>query len=161
MSGKLIGIDPGKYGAAAVFDHGTITVIDFPLKIVGTKTVKGKKQKIYDFDPATLFQELIPYQGAIAVIEDVSSFGMGKQSAFNFGRNVGLWLGVLAALNIEVRKIQPAAWKQDLGLNSDKDLSMTEAARLYPQTARLLTRKKDNDRAEAILLAHWLKIHQA
>lgn len=158
----LIGIDPGKYGAAAIIrGDRPIEVIDFPLKLVGCKTVKGKKRKVYDFDPAALYQELCPYRGAIAAIEDVSSFGMARQSAFNFGRNVGLWCGILAALEIEVRKVQPAVWKRDLGLNADKDLSILKAAQLYPDTSRLLTQKKDNDRAEAILLAHWLKLNQA
>lgn len=52
--------------------------------------------------------------------------------------------------------VNPQVWKRVFGLKTDKDQSIACALRLYPAAAKLLARKKDHNRSEAILLGHWL-----
>lgn len=52
--------------------------------------------------------------------------------------------------------VNPQCWKKVFGLKTDKDASIACALRLYPVAAKLLARKKDHNRSEAILIGHWL-----
>jgi crossover junction endodeoxyribonuclease RuvC len=51
--------------------------------------------------------------------------------------------------------VRPRAWKKDMGLTADKDESLSMARELWPDAP--LARKKDNGRAEALLIAEWLR----
>jgi hypothetical protein len=146
----LISIDPGKTGAMAVFNIATrqpIALKSFPL------TKNGQ------IDFKTLNEMVVPFRyNAIALLEKVHGYGMGVTSALNYGINTGAWLGVLAANGIEATTVEARDWKKALGLSSDKERSLMMARDLYPSMAPLLKRKKDHDRAEALLLgAYWFK----
>lgn len=52
--------------------------------------------------------------------------------------------------------VNPQVWKRTFGLKSDKDASIACALRLYPSAAKFLARKKDHNRAESVLIGHWL-----
>lgn len=52
--------------------------------------------------------------------------------------------------------VNPQVWKKVFGLKSDKDASIACALRLYPGAAKHLSRKKDHNRSESILIGHWL-----
>ena len=82
---------------------------------------------------------------------------MGATSAFNFGLGFGMWLGILAALEIPHQQVHPATWKAAVMRDStkDKDASRVKAMQMYPKTAKDLTRKKDHGRADALLMAVW------
>ena len=82
---------------------------------------------------------------------------MGATSAFNFGLGFGMWLGILAALEIPHQQVHPATWKAVMMRDStkDKDASRVKAMQLFPQSAKDLTRKKDHGRADALLMAAW------
>ncbi len=142
----ILGVDPGKFGAIASLDTVTMaaTVEDCPLDKEGR------------LDYAGMCRLVRPYRGdAIAIVEDVNSFGMGRQSAFVFGANVGAWRAVFAAFDIPVRRIAPSVWKPSLGLGKDKSEALEMARSHFPELAGRLRRKKDHDRAEALLLALW------
>lgn len=100
MSTLYMGIDPGKSGAVALIDYNE------PYKTWAT------------FDtgefPEDNVAALIPYMDKIkgCVIEKVNAFGMGRTSAFTFGCNVGMWLGILAALDIPHQAVTPQAWQK-------------------------------------------------
>lgn len=70
--------------------------------------------------------------------------------------------GVIRALvsgkvpSVAVYFVNPQAWKKHFGLRSDKDESIACALKLYPSAFNMLARKKDHNRAEAILIGHWL-----
>jgi hypothetical protein len=51
--------------------------------------------------------------------------------------------------------VTPQKWKKDLKLDSDKNKSLALARELWPLAP--LERKKDNGRAEALLMAEWLR----
>ena len=145
----LISIDPGKTGAMAVFNIDTkqpITLESFPL------TKEGQ------IDFVKLNNLVTPYANdAIAVLEKIHGYGMGVTSALNYGINTGAWLGVLAANGIYSTTVEAKDWKKAMGLSSDKGRSLELAKSLYPSMSHLLKRKKDHDRAEALLIGtYWL-----
>lgn len=99
------------------------------------------------------------------VMEDVAAMtytnaqgekrGQGAAASFAFGKAAGVVIGVLAALEIKTHLVMPAVWKSLLNLSSDKNLSRSKARAIFSREADLFLRKKDNDRAEAALLAHF------
>jgi crossover junction endodeoxyribonuclease RuvC len=144
----LLAVDPGKHGAIAIFAIATgapVDVLDFPLTPAN------------EIAYGTLADMVVPYRGkAIAVIETTYSFKMGRNSAMHFGEVLGAWRGVLAASDIDLaQSLDPATWKKALGLSPDKEQSLVMARQLYPAQADSLKRKKDHDRAEALLIGHY------
>ena len=141
----IAAIDPGMKGAIALlYGNGDLYVEDMP---VLEKSVNGAVL-------ANLFREFTPEH---VWLEATNSFGMGRQSAYNFGKGVGVMHGVFAALNIPYTQVAPAKWKKHYGLSRDKDMSRAAATRLFPASAELFKRKKDDGRAEAALMALWAK----
>lgn len=53
-----------------------------------------------------------------------------------------------------VHMVNPQTWKRLFGLTTEKDASRACCLRLYPDAP--VTRVKDHNRAEAILVGHWL-----
>ena len=148
---KVIGIDPGLTGAVAVIGDGAVLVESLPT----LEIVKGKRQ----LDRNGLVQ-LVVNVGPIDMVfvEDVHAMPkQGVSSSFNFGRDFGAILGVLAALGRPITLVQPAVWKRMLGcpVGAGKDWSRSRAAQLYPSCADRVARVKDDGRADAILLAHY------
>lgn len=90
------------------------------------------------------------------VIEQVSAMpGQGVTSMFTFGGAYMACIAVAQRSRDPWMLVRPRAWKKDMGLTADKDESLDMARELWP--AAPLTRKKDNGRAEALLIAEWLR----
>jgi crossover junction endodeoxyribonuclease RuvC len=90
------------------------------------------------------------------VIELVSSRpGQGVASMFNFGMSFGVAIGVVQALNIPLHFVTPTKWKKYFSLSSDKEESRRRAINLWPESADRFSRRKDEGRAEAALMAKW------
>tara|TARA_R110000751_G_scaffold264535_1_gene363599 strand:+ start:541 stop:993 length:453 start_codon:yes stop_codon:yes gene_type:complete len=141
----IAAIDPGKTGAIALlYQDGSLYVEDMP---IFTKEING-------YAIAQIFREFPPRH---VYTESINSFGMGRQSSFNFGQGYGVLIGVMSAMKIPYTKVSPAKWKRDLGLSKDKNEARAMATRLYPKRAEKFKRKKDDGRAEAVLIAHWAK----
>jgi len=152
MAKIFIGVDGGKNGAVAILGHG-----DDPL--------------VFDFeDPAGLvaLQEVscLWARETLAVIELPGVRpGEAGSRGLKFGRSVGRVDGWFQALDIPHDKdVSPAKWTRDMGVQSPgnpkkrKELSLALARRLFPSLAAShLTRKKDDGRAEALLIAEWLR----
>lgn len=143
----LIGIDPGKSGAMCVKEsNGSLTFFDCPLLSTGK------------IDYKTLSSIVKPYKGVTAIIEDVSAYGMGVKSAFSFGANFGAWIAMCSLYDLPMVFISPKEWTKALnkpGKKVDKYAGLELARKLYPQAMPYLKRKKDQDRADALLLIHW------
>ena len=160
----ILGIDPGLDGALAFLpvDGSTPWVIDIP-----TVTVVGSRKKRRHCEPSVLAAELRAVQrdhSLFAAIESVASRpGQGAPSTFSLGETFGMLLGGLAALQIPHTKIAPARWKHGMGLptGADKETSRAMALRLWPSLASSLARKRDEGRAEALLLAETLDMSDA
>lgn len=145
----LVGIDPGASGAIAwITDAGhLIEVLDLPVQKVGGRSV---------LMPAILASMLSGEQRrpVHAYLERVGTRpGEGHVGAFAFGRNFGALEGVLAALGIAVTLITPGEWKKAQRIPADKGAARARAAQLWPGLAGTFSRKKDDGRAEAALIA--------
>ena len=163
MSMVYIGIDPGLTGALAVVEvvggSSGAEVYDLPTVAAGKGVVKR------ELDPAGLARELFRVQiaaghpDARVVLERTSAMpGQGVASMFSIGVTRGVILGVLGALGLPYQDVAPATWKRHFGLiGADKDMSRRLALQRFPQLAPQLARVKDHNRAEALLLALWLK----
>lgn len=80
--------------------------------------------------------------------------GMGAASSFRFGFATGQARALVTCYGMEVRLVHPQSWKRWAGLKGpDKEQSRQKALAMMPAAAPWLTRKKDHNRAEAILLA--------
>lgn len=153
----ILGVDPGLSGALAFLHDGVLlNVQDLPLVSVGHGA--GSRQEM---SPELLHDELVHLDIRIgmAVVEDVNAFGMGRTSAYRFGKNVGQIEGVLAACGIRTVKVTPQKWKKAMGLSTDKALSRAAAIKLWPDQSKYFSRVKDDGRAEAALLAEWGRKH--
>jgi hypothetical protein len=145
---KTLGIDPGLRGALALYSPGELTVFDVPTIRV------SKKDRV---DAYQLGNWLDLHRNTIkrAVIELVSAMPkQGVTSSFNFGFVTGVLHGLLAGNQIPMVTVPAVVWKRHFGLiGQDKDASRMAASRIAPAFAHHWTRKKDDGRAEAFLLA--------
>ena len=73
----------------------------------------------------------------------------------NYGVGYGIWIGILAALNIPYTEVHPVTWKSKImaGMGKEKDASIARAKQLYPTAD--LSLKKHHGRADALLIAHF------
>jgi hypothetical protein len=148
-----IGIDPGLSGALAIIDHAGALVALTDTPTLTLKVARGVKQF---YDVPGMCGLLVPYAGAglHVIIEEAQAMpGQGVRSMFTTGYGYGLWLGILAALQVPYTPVRPSIWKRSLGLGKDKEASRLRAMQLYPSADLRL--RKHHGRAEALLLAHW------
>lgn len=152
----LVGIDPGVHGAVAI---GPDRVFDCPtMQIRSGKSLKtvGNPNLMAD-----LLRPLSPEncdEGAHVFIEKVHAMPkQGVTSMFNFGMNYGVWIGIVAALRIPMTTVTPQAWKKVVlaGSHTDKDASRQRALQLMPFMSDFISRKKDEGRAEALLIGWY------
>ena len=153
----IIGIDPGISGSICFFENGKIIdVIDMPTMIDGKK---NKRQ----VNGAQIHNEILKRISTIkkenirVVVEHVSAMpGQGVTSMFNFGQSFGILKGICAAMQLPLYFVRPAKWKKHYNLiNSQKDASRTRAIEIFPYFSSKLSKKKDSNRADAILIASF------
>ena len=91
------------------------------------------------------------------VIEQVSAMpGQGVTSMFNFGQSFGILKGICSAMQLPVYFVRPAKWKKYFNLiNSEKDASRTRAIEIFPYFSSQLSKKKDSNKADAILISSF------
>ena len=91
------------------------------------------------------------------VIEHVSAMpGQGVTSMFNFGQSFGVLKGICSAMNLSMYFVRPAKWKKYFNLiNTEKDASRTKAIEIFPYFSINLSKKKDANKADAMLIASF------
>ena len=153
----IIGIDPGISGSICFFEDGKILeVIEMP---VMTEGKKNKKQ----VNGAQIYNEFLKRinqkkdDEVRVVIEQVSAMpGQGVTSMFNFGQSFGILKGICSAMQLPMFFVRPAKWKKYFNLiNSQKDASRTRAIEIFPYFSTQLSKKKDSNKADAILIASF------
>ena len=153
----IIGIDPGISGSICFFQDGVIKdVLEMPTMVEGKK---NKKQ----VNGSQIFNEIsekikkIDKKNIKVVIEHVTAMpGQGVTSMFNFGQSFGILKGICSAMQLSVYFVRPAKWKKYFNLiNSEKDASRTRAIEIFPYYSSHLSRKKDSNKADAILIASF------
>ena len=147
----VVGIDPGVAGAIAFTDDrwpGTVDVFDMP-----TIEVRGKR-RVSPIGLVNLLTEIGRVD--LVVVEDVHALqGSAAGATFAFGRGVGVIEGVLAALARPTQYVNPRVWTKALGVGADKGAHRQAAQRLFPGSADLFARVRDDGRADAALIAYW------
>ena len=152
----IIGIDPGISGSICFFEDGKILeVIEMPVMAEGKK---NKKQ----VNGAQIYNEFLKRikkkdDEVRVVIEQVSAMpGQGVTSMFNFGQSFGILKGICSAMQLPMFFVRPAKWKKYFNLiNSQKDASRTRAIEIFPYFSTQLSKKKDSNKADAILIASF------
>ncbi len=161
----ILAIDPGLDGAVSCTDEDgkVCAVLDLPTELRGT----GTKRQIDTRAFSRLLREThLQYQqrmyawvelvGAMPIRRNDGAKPQGAASAFNFGDTAGAIRGVLGALEIPYEYVRPQAWKKGLGLvKTSKEEDRLEAIKRHPEAEQYLTRKKDHNRAEAILIGDY------
>ena len=153
----IIGIDPGISGSICFLEEGRILdVIDMPTMIEGKK---NKKQ----VNGSQIYNEFLKMinkannQNVRVVVEQVSAMpGQGVTSMFNFGQSFGILKGICSAMQLPIYFVRPAKWKKYFNLiNTDNDASRTRAIEIFPYFSSNLSKKKDANKADAILIASF------
>ncbi|WP_075506056.1 crossover junction endodeoxyribonuclease [Candidatus Pelagibacter communis] len=153
----IIGIDPGISGSICFLEDGIIKdVIEMPTMIEGKK---NKKQ----VNGSQIFNEIssriktYEKKNIKVVVEQVSAMpGQGVTSMFNFGQSFGILKGICSAMQLPIYFVRPAKWKKYFNLiNSEKDASRTRAIEIFPYFSSNLSKKKDSNKADAILIASY------
>ena len=153
----IIGIDPGISGSICFFEDGKVLdAIEMPTMTDGKK---NKRQ----VNGAQIYNEIIKRvkkndkQNVRVVIEQVSAMpGQGVTSMFNFDQSFRILKGICSAIQLPVYFVRPTKWKKYLNLiNSEKDASRTRAIEIFPYFSSELSKKKDSNKADAILIASF------
>ena len=152
---KIIGIDPGLSGAIAILENNKVlNIFDIPVMSEGKKN----KRQLNSALLVSLLRENIAYNEEVAVVvEQVNAMpGQGVTSMFNFGQTFGAIKGICAALDLPIFFVRPSKWKKYFELiNSSKDASRTKAIEMYPYISEKLSKKKDVNKSDAILIARY------
>ena len=152
---KIIGIDPGLSGAIAILqDKKVLKIFDMPVMSDGKKN----KKQLNSAHLVNLIKENTESNEEVAVVvEQVNAMpGQGVTSMFNFGQTFGAIKGICAALNLSIFFVRPSKWKKHFELiNSSKDSSRTKVIEMYPSISNQLTKKKDVNKSDAILIARF------
>ena len=150
----IVGIDPGVSGAICILRNGKVTMTcDMPIMVDGTKS----KRQVNAAELANiLINEKIGEHDKI-ILESVSAMpGQGVTGMFSFGQSFGVIKGVCAALKLPLHLVRPVKWKKHFNLlNSEKDASRTKVIEMYPYISSQVSKKKDANKADAILIAKY------
>tara|TARA_B100000676_G_C17945391_1_gene768904 strand:- start:195 stop:689 length:495 start_codon:yes stop_codon:yes gene_type:complete len=153
----IIGIDPGISGSICFLEDGKIIdVIEMPTMNEGKKNKRQVNgSQIYNEISTRI--NLKERDNVRVVIEQVSAMpGQGVTSMFNFGQSFGILKGICSAMRLPMYFVRPAKWKKYFNLiNSEKDASRTRAIEIFPYFSSQLTKKKDANKADAILIASF------
>jgi len=151
----IFGIDPGVSGAISVLENKkVIEVFDMPTMIDGKKS----KRQVNGAQVTNIIKErLDKNKEIVVVVEQVNAMpGQGVTSMFNFGQSFGVIKGISSALGLPIYFVRPTKWKKHFNLiKTNKDASRTKVIQIYPEISSKLSRKKDSNKADAILIARY------
>ena len=153
----IIGIDPGISGSICFFENGKI------LEVVEMPTMTDGKKNKRQVNGAQIYNEILKRinqndkQNIRVIIEQVSAMpGQGVTSMFNFGQSFGILKGICSAMQLPIYFVRPAKWKKYFNLiKTEKDASRTKVIEIFPYISSRLARKKDSNKADAILIASF------
>ena len=151
----IIGIDPGITGGISILKNKKVLeVYDTPTMIDGKKN----KRQVNGSQITNIIKEQLKNDNEVmVVVEHVNAMpGQGVTSMFNFGQSFGVIKGICSALSIPIYFVRPAKWKKYFNLiKTNKEASRTKVIEIYPEISNKLSRKKDSNKADAILIARY------
>ena len=153
----IIGIDPGISGSICFFQDGKI------LDVIEMPTMNEGKKNKRQVNGSQIYNEILQKinktdkKDIKVIIEQVSAMpGQGVTSMFNFGQSFGILKGICSAMQLSMYFVRPTKWKKYYNLiNSEKDASRTKAIEIFPYFSSNLAKKKDSNKADAILIASY------
>jgi len=155
----IFGIDPGVSGAISILENKkVIEVFDMPTMVDGKK---NKRQvngaQVTNIIKERLDNEKEKEKEIVVVVEHVNAMpGQGVTSMFNFGQSFGVIKGICSALSLPIYFVRPTKWKKHFNLiKTNKEASRTKVIEVYPEISSKLHRKKDSNKADAILIARY------
>ena len=153
----IFGIDPGVSGAISVLKEGKILeAYEMPTMIDGKKN----KRQVNGAEVTNIFlKELNNKYKAKVVVEHVTAMpGQGVTSMFNFGQSFGVLKGICAALKLPIYFVRPVKWKKHFNLiKTNKEASRTKVIEIFPYISSKISRKKDSNKADSILIAKYFE----
>ena len=166
MSRRVLGVDPGSASpSGAIYQHlkgakgGIIHAFDIPM--IGEENerrvdVLGFVKIIQNYGTTGVVIERVNAMPSIPDEKTGQRRVMGTASMFRFATAYGDLRTTVRLCGVEPRFVMPARWKKFYSLKGpDKEQSRQMALELWPQMADLLKRKKDEGRAEAMLIARY------
>ena len=152
---RVIGIDPGLSGAIAILENNKVLgIFDMPVMAEGKKN----KRQLNSSQLANIIKENTKnVEETVVIVEQVNAMpGQGVTSMFNFGQSFGILKGICAAMQLPIYFVRPAKWKKYFNLiNAEKDASRTRAIEIFPYYSSNLSKKKDSNKSDAILIASF------
>ena len=151
----IIGIDPGITGAISILENKKV------IEVYETPTMIDRKKNKRQVNGAQITNIIKKWlnkdKEVIAVVEHVNAMpGQGVTSMFNFGQSFGVIKGICSALSLPIYFVRPTKWKKHFNLiKTNKDASRTKVIEVYPEISSKLSRKKDSNKADAILIARY------
>ena len=152
MTDSIIGIDPGFSGAIAIIEDDTLCIFDMP--VLEYKVSKKKNRK--EVNLAQISKIINKPHNPMTFIEALAGMpGMGGTQMFTFGQAYGMTKACLALNNCPYILVSPQKWKKHFNLTKDKNKARELAQKIFPNKAHMFSRKKDDGRAEAALIADY------
>jgi len=141
------GIDPGQSGCACLLTESEIRFHDWYSEARAV-------DKIDEWQHSFRVKFLLEKQF------DVRKKGFNVRGKLLI--NYGFWVGVLMGLNCSFIEKASRSWQVIIPVKAvkgedTKTRSLKWANEFYPAAAGMLSRKKDNGRADALLMAHYLR----
>lgn len=152
---SFIGIDVGLTGALSVISNNGKKVEIYDMPVTKVKVGKTYRKKYDEREMASLMSLLSGDTVCCAIESQHSMPKQGVSSVFSLGYGYGILIGSLEYSDMYYTIVTPQKWKKYFGLKSDKSDSIKMALELYPDADIYL--KKHHNRAESLLIAHWLK----
>jgi hypothetical protein len=147
---RVLGVDPGGFGALALLTKDGLAVSDMPVFMVR----RGRTDKP-ELDVHGLVELLAAWQPDVCYFEQVGGMdGQSASAAFNFGRAAGACEALVKSCGAKFVPVTPQKWKRAMSIRG-KDDARAMATNRWPANAPDFRRKKDLDRAEAALLAEY------
>jgi crossover junction endodeoxyribonuclease RuvC len=146
----ILAIDPGITGAFALLGD-TALVGDLPVH----QTQHGRVAKVRAELDLHGFRTLLAGQSIThCFIERVAARpGQGTVSMFRFGEAAGAIYGLVVGIGLPISFATPQQWQKHHHIGASPDAARQRAVQLYPELAPMLSRKRDQHRADAVLLA--------
>src|SRR5262245_11827632 len=159
---RVCGIDPGVQPVMALIDMNNGVFHFFDDTWVSLKRGKGNHSVPR---PALIRAQLEEWKPDLVIIEEVQPRGakdgrkVGLASTAWFLHSRGVLEGVCAGMGLMYELVSPQKWQRDLRVKGGPDNARAALLQMYPLLAPELKRKKDHNRAAAMLLAIWGEKH--
>lgn len=154
----VIGIDPGVTGAIAQLGHrGDMQRLEDLPTIERPGTKKHVKRQVSGAglrELIAIWLQNVDKNEVRFYLESPIAFpGLHSAAIGASFLNAGIIEGVIVARGWVFEQVAPHVWKKALGLGKDKEKCRAEAIRHYPEAD--IHKKKDHNRAEALLIARY------